>query len=422
MRILHITPDYHPAVGGGENYIKELSERLVGRGHDVTVLAMNSRGLSDGNGHRLRSWEWINRVKVHRLNNTYRLHERLFSLRGAHRLFGLALTPERLNMLSISPVSPRGLWFTLRAQADVVAVINWYHGSLAAQTCLARGLGGFALVGIPLFHTEREWTASPLYKQMLESCDAIAASTEHEKQFIERRSSQRNTQVTGVGVEPSLFAKADGGQMRIKYGIGDCQLVGYVGRMSASKGVVTLIEAMRIVWRTAPGVRLLLAGSGLPADARCDGEIRAVFAALSEIERSRIIQISRFTDTEKASIFDAIDLFAMTSVAESFGIAYLEAWICGKAVVGSRVGSTPYVIDDGVDGMLVTPGDPQALAQSLVHLLSRQDLREQMGRAGQAKTLAHFTWDKVADRVEALYHDAQAHKRRAGRQSVRAVA
>ena len=65
MRILHITPDYYPAMGGGEIHIKELSERLARRGHDVTVLALNSRGLSDGS--RLRPREVVNRVKVVRL-------------------------------------------------------------------------------------------------------------------------------------------------------------------------------------------------------------------------------------------------------------------------------------------------------------------------------------------------------------------
>ena len=129
-------------------------------------------------------------------------------------------------MLSISPFSLRAFLFTLRAEADIVAVINWYHGSLAAQTCVARGLRDFALVGIPLFHTEREWADSPLFTHMLECCDALAVNTEHEKRFIEHRSSQRNAHVMGAGVEPALFARADGRQVRTQYGIGDAPLVG----------------------------------------------------------------------------------------------------------------------------------------------------------------------------------------------------
>jgi glycosyltransferase involved in cell wall biosynthesis len=266
---------------------------------------------------------------------------------------------------------------------------------------------------MPLFHTERAWTDSPLFARMLERCDALAVNTEHEKRFIERRSAQRNTHVTGAGVEPSLFAQADGQSIRARYGIGAAPLVGYVGRMSPSKGVVTLIEAMKIVWRARPETRLLLAGSRLPSDRKCDDEIRATFATLSEAERSRMVCISRFSDGDKPSIFAALDVFAMVSVAESFGIGYLEAWMCKKAVIGSRIGSTECVIEDGVDGRLVTPADPQELANSVLHVLSEPAARERMGRAGHAKTLARFTWEKATDRVEQIYQSvhAQSHER-----------
>src|SRR3954453_15172958 len=104
-------------------------------------------------------------------------------------------------------------------------------------------------------------------------------------------------------------------------------VLGYLGMMSATKGVVTLIEAMKIVWRRDPSVRLLLAGSGLPPASVSDAGIRAAFAALSEAERSRIVTVSSFTDAQKGSLIDPIHVFAMPSLAESFGIAYLEAWM-----------------------------------------------------------------------------------------------
>jgi glycosyltransferase involved in cell wall biosynthesis len=422
MRILHITPDYYPAMGGGELHIKELSERLARRGHDVTVLAMNSRGLSDGNGDRLKPSELINRVQVTRLNNTYKAHECLLGMRGAHRLLGLALNRDRLKMLSTSPWSLRAFLLTLRSHADVVAVINWYHGSLAHQTCVARQIRDFVLVGIPLFHTERYWSHSALYARMLGRCDAVLANTEHEKNFIEQRSTQHNAHVVGPGVDPSVFANADGDQIRTRYRIGNAPLVGYVGRMSAHKGVVTLIEAMRKVWQTDPSVRLLLAGSGLPTSSNCQDEIAQAFARLSSDERSRIIGIGRFSDGEKASIFAALDLFAMPSIAESFGIAYLEGWVCQKVVIGSRIGATECVIEDGVDGVLVTPENPDDLARSILRLLSDHATRERMGKAGQSKTLTCFTWDKITDKVERIYKSTHAEKENVWRRSAGARA
>lgn len=422
MRILHITPDYYPAKGGGELYIKEVSERLARRGHHVTVVAMDSRGISGRNGHELKAREVIGQVNVSRLTTAYRLHERVFGLRGTHRLLGLMVGADRLAMLSTSPFSLRAFLVTLRANVDVVAVANWYHGSLAYQTCAARHRRSFALVGIPFFHTEREWANSPLFTPMLERCDAIVAMTEHERRFIERRSLRCHPHVVGAGVEPSLFAKADGRRIRATHGIGDAPLVGYVGRMSASKGVVTLLRAMQIVWRDRPDAWLLLAGSGLSSGVRGDDEMRCAFANLSSAERSRVVAIDSFGEEDKASIFDALDVFAMVSVAESFGIAYLEAWMCGKPVIGSRIESTACVIREGVDGELVAPSDPEALAQSIVRLLSDQAAREQMGAAGRAKALAHFTWDRIADKIEHIYRTARAKKDAAERPLAGAVA
>jgi glycosyltransferase involved in cell wall biosynthesis len=421
MRIVHITPDYHPTKGGGELYVKEVSERLAARGHQVTVLALNSRGAAGRNGEDLPSNQVIEGVTVRRLNNSYRVHQRLLRIRGLQRTVGLALGADRSNMLSISPWSLQAFLLTLRARADVVGVFNWYHGFLAYQTAIARALADFALVGFPLFHTERPWAMSPLFPRILARCDVVAVMTEHEKRFVESRSGQATARVVGAGVEPSLFTTAAGPDLRVRYGLGHAPVVGYLGRMSASKGVVTLIDAMKIVWRRDPSVRLLLAGSGLPSTPKCDDEIRDTFARLSESERSRLVAIDSFTDDQKPALFGVLDVFAMTSVAESFGIAYLEAWMCGKAVIGSTIGATACVIRDGIDGMLVTPGSPDELARSIELLLGDRAAREQMGKAGHDKALTLFTWDKVVDRIESAYEDARA-RREAGARSRPAVA
>jgi glycosyltransferase involved in cell wall biosynthesis len=124
---------------------------------------------------------------------------------------------------------------------------------------------------------------------------------------------------------------------------------------------------------------------------------------LSTLERSRIIQICDFKDEDKASIFDALDVFALPSVGESFGIAYLEAWMCGKPVIGARIGPTSDVIDDGVDGLLAKPDDPGDLAAKLLELLSDPGKRERMGQNGRTKTLKRYTWDLIIDKMEQLY-------------------
>jgi glycosyltransferase involved in cell wall biosynthesis len=93
----------------------------------------------------------------------------------------------------------------------------------------------------------------------------------------------------------------------------------------------------------------------------------------------------------------------MPSKEDSFGIVYLEAWLCRKPVIGARIGSTQCVIDEGRDGLLVDPESAEDLARAIVSLLSNGELRAAMAEAGRAKTVARHTWDKVTDRMESLY-------------------
>ena len=409
MRILHVTPYYRPRTGGAETHATEVCEHLVRRGHDVTVLSMmGAEESSEPSAER----EMIGGVKVFRYtpaDRTMAAYNRCLEMRGAHRLLGATIGAGFRQMLSIGPYSLLPFWAAM-GRLDVVAVSNWYCASLPFQLCQARRFRRFALVGTPFFHTERPWATSPLYAGMLARCDAVVAMTEHEKAFVEERSGVRNAHVVGVGVDPDRFARADGAAVRARYGIGSAPVVGYVGRMAATKGIATLIAAMKIVWAREPGVRLLLAGAGSSSSSGTES-VAAMVEGLSRDERRRVVTVGRFDEKEKASIFDAVDVFAMPSVAESFGIAYLEAWMCRKPVIGASIPSTTCVIDEGVDGMLVQPGDSDALARSILVLLSNRALRERLGDAGHTKTVERFTWRRIADRLEQIYEQASARVR-----------
>ena len=83
----------------------------------------------------------------------------------------------------------------------------------------------------------------------------------------------------------------------------------------------------------------------------------------------------------------------------------LEAMSAGLPVVSTRVGGIPDVIDDGVDGILVTPGDIAALAEAIKRLLRDPSLRSRMGSAGRCKVEARYIPEKVVPLIEALYVD-----------------
>jgi glycosyltransferase involved in cell wall biosynthesis len=93
----------------------------------------------------------------------------------------------------------------------------------------------------------------------------------------------------------------------------------------------------------------------------------------------------------------------MPSRYDSFGIVYLEAWKCGKPVIGARVGAIPEVIDDGKDGLLVEFGNVDQLISTIRHLLRDADLRREMGEAGRKKVEEKFNWQKNIGRIEKVF-------------------
>jgi glycosyltransferase involved in cell wall biosynthesis len=397
---------YYPVVGGGELHLKELCESLAQRGHEVTVMTANvtdSWNLWSGKYGGLPDSETVNGVKVLRFHPEGdfggRALEKWLSLRGGYRALSWILTSEGVEMVGRYPRVLSIIPSVLRYDADIVVSMNWYWPP-GYYTYLARKLGRFILVGIPLFHTVQSWSRNAIYKRMLEQCDAVVTNTEYEAHFVHERSSVK-VEVAGVGVHPDAFAQRNGTEIRSRHQLGQSPLVGFVGRQQVKKGVAKLVEAMGIVWRWNPEVRLVLAGHGKHQDI----EVENAIERLGSFERQRLVRINEFDEKDKASLYDAFDVFVLPSTEESFGLSYLEAWMCHKPVIGARIGSTACVIEGGTDGLLVEPNDPRDIARAIIELLGDPDRRALMGERGYAKTIEHFTWEKVTDRVERLYLD-----------------
>jgi len=404
MKILHVTHMYAPVLGGAEHHLQIISEGLVSRGHAVTVFAANVTSAWDSCRNRcgqLPQVEMINGVQVVRFDPDggalRKALDRWMSLKGGYRSVKYLFSPGGQELLLHGPRMFTVIPQIIRFDADIVVSMNWFWPP-AYHTHLARRLKRFTLVGIPLFHTTQPWCERAIYRKMLPICDAIAVNTSHEKQFAQERGAGR-VEVAGVGIDPTTFESRNGNKIRQRYSLGGYPVVGYVGREDPEKGLYEVIKAMRTVWTWNKEVRLVLAGPRFPSHK----DIEAAMDGFSDSQKEQIVHIGEFDEADKASIFDALDVFALPSRAESFGIAYLEAWLCKKPVIGARVAVTECVIDDGVNGLLVDSKDPDDIARAIIRLLSDKDLRERMGENGHTKTLTQYTWDRVIDRLEGLY-------------------
>ena len=169
---------------------------------------------------------------------------------------------------------------------------------------------------------------------------------------------------------------------RAAWGIpSDAFVVGTLSRLVAYKGVDDTLRALAMLPDPEARLRFLVAG---------DGPARAEFEMLArETLGARAIFLGRVDDARQ--LYAASDVFAMPSHMEGFGLVYVEAAFQNVPSIGCAVGGVPYVIDDGKTGLLVPPGDTDALARAIETLRTDYILRLRMGDAARQRALVDFT-------------------------------
>jgi glycosyltransferase involved in cell wall biosynthesis len=176
---------------------------------------------------------------------------------------------------------------------------------------------------------------------------------------------------------------------------GDPPAVLFLGLVNAHKGVYDLLQAWAVVQRQVPGARLRIGGTGELEAARRQAEALGIAGSvewLGWIGRER-----------KAEALSGAWALVLPSYMEGVPMALLEAMAAGVPVVSTRVGGIPLAVRDGLDGLLLPPGDPQALAQALLALLQDEPRRLQMGAQARRRMAAEFSVDVIAPQLEALW-------------------
>ncbi len=113
---------------------------------------------------------------------------------------------------------------------------------------------------------------------------------------------------------------------------------------------------------------------------------------------------------EVARFYDAMDVLLLPSVNEGTPVSVIEALAAQRPAVATRVGGTPDVVRDGVDGFLVDSADPGELADRLAELARDPARRAEMGAAGRARVLERYAVDRLVDDVDRLYRELLAER------------
>jgi glycogen synthase len=358
-------------IGGMQNHTAELTRALDRRGVHQTVLT--TRPPTAPHLQRLG-----NHARVIRLGLPIRRFRQLYGFQAAVSVPILAARADLVHVhlgedLAILPIG------VAAAKLHRLPLVLTVHMSLR-HTLIVADLRSAVLkaLGSPI-----EWWGE-------RSAEAVVAITPRlGRLLVSEGVDPQRVHVLPPGVNAALFA----GPFEDPFPLIGRPRVAFVGRLAAQKGLRFLIAA--VVSLKTPGVQVLLVGDG-PERSALEREIR-------RLGINNRVHFLGFVPHERVpEILSHTDLLVLPSVYEELGTVLLEAMWMGLPVVASRTGGIPDVITNEVDGLLVPPGRPEALAVAIDRVLRSPVLTQRLGEAARERA-KDYDWDTLAERVLEIY-------------------
>ncbi len=347
MHVVHVV--FSLDVGGQERVILDLAQGAIERGHRATVISLSPGGTLRGRFagipvETVAKAEGFTPALIPRLARRFR-----------------ALRPDVVHTHNASPL----IYGAPAARAMLVRrVIHTKHG--AAD-------GGPAIRYVSRLADH--------YVAVSEDTARLAREQEHVP--------AAKVRVIANGIDVRRYARDDAARAKIRseLKLGDrAVLVGTVGRLVPEKNYGLLLDAMAPL--LGPDVHLAFAGGGPEAEA-----LRA------QLPTAHWLGVRH----DIPALLSAFDIFALSSRTEGLPLAVIEAMAAGLPVACTAVGGLPRVVDAGVTGELVEPGNLVALRACLERLVRDPARRAELGAAACAAAVARFSMDRVVDEYLELY-------------------
>lgn len=366
MRVAMVTQSYYPSFGGVTEHVHHLSKALRSLGHDVTIITSGP----DHNGD----------ASVIRLGRNA-----LFPINGAlvNVTVGLNLT-KRLREI-----------FT-RRRYDIIHIHSPLEPTLPLAALMAAKPLSCPVVGT--FHMSAR--VSPAY-EVFSNALAPYASRLNARIAVSRAARRfalkyfpADYLIVPNGVDYDRFLR---GSERIDW-LDDGRInILYVGRLDMRKKVPWLISAFKRAFRRNQHLRLIIVGRGL-TEAACR-------IAAHPLAGSSVVFAGSISPRELPAYYRSSHIFCSVPAGrESFGIVLLEAMTAGKPVIGTAIEGYRDIVRDTIDGILVRPGDTDALVDAMTRLAVDEGRRSAMGRSGQLRA-RRFEWSRVAGSIGEIYSD-----------------
>lgn len=293
-----------------------------------------------------------------------------------------------------------------RIQSMGVSLIHTHGWDADIIGSLARvGLGVKQLVHL---HIEPAWLGSQTFRHKARRWMTRIALAGSDVRILAVSEAVRRHWTSNLGLDPNTIqvmrTGIDANRYQPSCGIGGTSvpIIGVAGRLVSMKGIEYLIDSLSVLAHEGAVYELRIAGTG---SLRETLESRCVHRGIHD--RAKFLgQVS-----DMPAFYRTIDIYALPSLSEGLPLGVLEAMASGVAVLATSVGGIPEAVRNGIDGVLVPPGDVNALADGLRRLLGDAGKRRTMGNAGRARAVEIFSLERFSDEVFALYREMLAERR-----------
>jgi len=385
MKILYFTQLFYPKIfGGGEYLFYQWSKELKKKGHQVFVIAQN---LQD-----TKSYETIDRIKIFRVGSKISgsgtlpigIGQNLSYLFSSYFKGIKVIKEHKIDLIHSNTYIPviSAQWCSNKTKIPHIATVHdvyltskkdfWKNWSNQQKTSsLTKCLGPYiekkiVKTNVTLFHTV----------------------SEQSKSDIESLGTTKKIAVIPNGIDPSIYENGKTSENQIIF----------IGRLVFYKNLEVVIDAFSKVITKIPDVKLVIIGDGPMKDS-------LVKKTKSLKLQDNIIFKGNVSEQEKIKLLQQSQVLVNPSLVEGFGIVVLEEFASSKPVIVSDSKPLSDLVDDSVDGFVVSSTNSSAWAEKIVELLSNPDKGKKMGEEGRKKVVSKYNISKLSDDLISLYEE-----------------
>ena len=378
---------YSPAIGGAENYTRRLLKE-IGPRLDVNIVTLLTsqrtdwlRALVDGERDHPEHYE-VDGREVTALSRWPASTRRALRLLTPGYHLPRSPAPWLMGQLLSRPLGYLG--------SATQLLHNVFMGREAFSVALLQAArkAGTPFVFTPLRHQRPMGWNSPAFRRLYRQSDAVIALTEGEGEWLVANGAERSRlHVIGLGPQNNPDASPDAAVQKVG---GDRKVVLFLGQLHRYKGFRELLGAARLM-KQRSDVQFVFAGP----DVRGNGK---VFRNAGP----NVKWLGPVREDMRDSLLSACTVLCVPSTRESFGSVVVEAWSCGKPVVGGPAAATRELIEDSVDGFIASQ-HADVIADRLGRVLDDPALAADMGGRGKEKVQQRYSWRAIGDAHVEIY-------------------